>query len=668
MNNQLEIFEQALQYLQKGYSIIPVGLDKRPLIQWKKYQTTKTTEEELSQWFKQFPNMNIAIVTGKISNLTVIDFDTKSNRVNELLQKFPPTYMVKTPSGGAHLYYKYEPGHTVSANAYPDLPYVDVRGDSGFVVAPPSHTSVGEYKVIQDIPIESFPSYLFPKQKAKKSLTQMTTANKGNRNDTLASFSGLLLQSAPEDTWESEVYPAVQRANLSYNPILPEKEVRTVFDSITKKERQRRADLVTSPVIVDGKETGEKMAIAKSRSGIPFMNMSNVVAILEAHPDFREKIRYNTFKHEIEIDGVPIEDNDTIRLQHILQTKFGLHSVNKDSVYSALTHCAYHNKYDEAQEWLTSLKWDGQHRLFTWLSSATGVEDNEYHRGIGTQWWLQIANRIMNPGCIADYMLVIIGAQGTGKTSLFRIIGGEWYKTFTGGIEGKDFFLQMRGAILMDLDEGATMYKSEVIKLKSVITQTTDEFRTPYDRLPKKFPRRFVFSMSTNDVEPFRDVTGNRRYWAVDIKQMVNFKWLEDNREQLFAEALYWLQNKSREIPEVPEDEVKRIAEEHLPEDSWSEFVISEVRKSYDYCKGDPNYSTTISEVFQSIFKNETLIKLDRRIEMRIGTILRKDLGLEKLARMVDGERKNRWYIMSEKLKELQEKNVTKTIEPIEMF
>lgn len=667
----MTIAEQALAYHANGYSIMPVKTDKRPALPaWKQYQTKQPTDDQVLQWFSN-NTANIGIITGKISTISVIDIDNKGGQqqCDDMFSKFPTTLTIKTPSGGYHLYYQYHEGLSISANAYPQFPNVDIRSDGGYVVAPPSTTDKGEYKIITNMPIAPFPAHLFPNKKPRKTLTEMTTATKGNRNDTIASFTGKLLQTTKEEEWYTECLPAVERANKTYNPPLPEGEVRAVFDSIVKKEKERRENLnIATPVLVDGQPTGEEMKIMKSKSGVPFCNMSNVVAILEAHPDFRDKIRYNLFRQEIEIDGVPIEDNDIIKIQYAIQTKFGLHNISKDAVFSALVHCAYENAYDEAKDWLTALKWDGTRRLFTWLSTATGVEDNAYNRGVGTQWFMQIANRIMNPGCIADYMLVLVGGQGIGKTSLFRILGGKWYKSFTGSVENKDFYLTLRGALIIDLDEGATLYKAEAIKIKSIITQTEDEFRAPYDRVPKKFPRRFVFSMSTNEIEPFRDATGNRRYWAVDLNGMVNFKWLEENRDQLFAEASYWLQNQTREIPKVSQEEAEKIQEAHLPDDSWTDMVADEVRKYADYCEGDPEFNTTIPDVFSKVFPEETLIRLDKKQEMRIGNIFRKELGLEKRQKMVDGERRNRYYISDKKLIELQSKNATKVKNPLDDF
>ncbi len=668
----MSLSEQAFAYHVQGYSIIPCKQDKKPaLASWKKYQTECATDDEVIAWWQTNPQSNIGIITGKLSNLTVIDVDNKGidgqKRADEMLKKFPATRTIQTPSGGYHLYYKYQEGFTVSANAYPSYPNVDIRGETGFVIAPPSQNVSGkQYIVIDNREPIAFPSHLFPVKKTLRKLSSIVAVSSGSRNDSITSAIGRLLRAERnESEWYTEVWGAIVHMNKTYSPPLSEQELKTTFDSIVKKEKEQRARLLSPLQLKTTDGDDAEIPLRKTQSNIPHRDMANAYLVLKHHPYYRDAIKYNTFTSDIEYNGKPIEDADINKIQYFMQTDIGLSGIGSDTVFSAIVHYANQNKYDEAQDWLTALQWDGTPRLSTWLSTATGVPNDAYHRGIGAQWMTGIVSRIMKPGCIWDYMLVLIGKQGVGKTSLFRIIGGPWYKSFTGSMDNKDFYLTLRGAIVIDLDEGATLYRSEAIKIKSIITQTHDEFRAPYDRVMKKYPRRFVFSMSTNDDEPFRDVTGNRRYWVLDLPDtMIKFKWLEDNRDQLFAEAYYNFKNKIK-VDEVPMDEAEEMQQNHLPEDSWSELVVNEVKKSVDYCEGDENYSITVQEIFEKIFPNEGLIRLDRRHEMRIGSILRKDLGMIKSRRMIDGTQKNRWFISSRKISELKAKKAIKTFDPM---
>lgn len=665
------LYSRAMQLAASGFSVFPVGADKRPLLKsWKQYQEKAASDTQIKSWWERYPNANIGIITGKVSGITVIDVDTyKGGRANQ----FPKTFTVQTGNGGVHLYYKYHQGLTISANAYPNMPGIDIRSDGGYVVGPYSETNYadphthehrgGPYVVIDPRDPVDFPSALFPATKVKRKLSALVNVGAGSRNDSLASMTGTLIRNVKESDWETEVWPAIKRINDGYKPPLSEKEARAVFDSIKEKERISRQNLIVSPLQLQG---GEEVRIRKSTSNVAFKDMSNVLLVLEGHPLFKGTIKYNDFRHEIEYNGKPIEENDLFKIQNFMQTQAGLNGIAKEAVYSAVHHYAFQNRYDEAQEWLKGLHYDGVPRLHEWIAKAIGVEADPYHAGIGAQWFLGMVRRIMVPGSVFDYMLVYIGKQGIGKTSLFRIIGGPWYKSYTGAVDNKDFYLALRGAMIVDLDEGASLTRSDAIKIKSIITETHDEYRAPYDRLMKKYPRRFVFSMSTNDDEPFRDVTGNRRYWVIESDERVNFKWIEENRDQLFAEAYDAFVNK-RDLPEVPWEDASRRQDSHMPEDSWTEMIREQVMKSPEYCAGSPDYSTTIMEIYARTFPDAPIERLGRSQEMRMGAIFRK-LGLTKRRKTVDGVQTMSWMLSGDKAKELQKKPLEDTRDEFDKY
>lgn len=132
--------EQAMELLAAGFSVIPVARNKKPLIEWKKYQNQKPTREKVSEWWTKFPKANIGIVTGKISDLIVIDIDPRHGGTDEAFKNIK-TVKAKSGGGGWHYYFKYQKGIPTGAQVQPGI---DIRSDGGFIIAPPSIHSSGQ--------------------------------------------------------------------------------------------------------------------------------------------------------------------------------------------------------------------------------------------------------------------------------------------------------------------------------------------------------------------------------------------------------------------------------------------------------------------------------------------------------------------------------------------
>ncbi len=139
----MTILEAALKYQKKGYSVIPVGFDKRPLIKWEPYQKQKATVEEIKAWFKKFPTANIGIVTGEISNLLIVDTDTpeSTQRVQEAIPESLVVPCQNTPSGGMHFVFSHAPGFSNRSRVADGI---DIRTTGGYFVAAPSINGNGK--------------------------------------------------------------------------------------------------------------------------------------------------------------------------------------------------------------------------------------------------------------------------------------------------------------------------------------------------------------------------------------------------------------------------------------------------------------------------------------------------------------------------------------------
>lgn len=124
----------ALHYISLGWSIFPaVPRGKRPLTT-NGYKDATTDIEQVKRWWMNTPNANIAIATGKISNIVVVDVD------GYYPEDWPPLdsiCKVKTYKG-YHLYFKYPEHHKITCRAKILDSCVDIRADGGYIIAPPS--------------------------------------------------------------------------------------------------------------------------------------------------------------------------------------------------------------------------------------------------------------------------------------------------------------------------------------------------------------------------------------------------------------------------------------------------------------------------------------------------------------------------------------------------
>ncbi len=163
--------QAALDYRARGWSVIPRREKaKRPAVAWKKYQTSHVSEKTLHDWFRRSPDYNVGIVTGTLSGIVVLDVDPrhggdKSLRALEREHgRLPKTPKSITGGGGQHYYFAH-PGGEVR-NRAGIRPGVDLRGDGGCIVAPPSvHPSGKRYRWVRgrapgDVELATLPDWL----------------------------------------------------------------------------------------------------------------------------------------------------------------------------------------------------------------------------------------------------------------------------------------------------------------------------------------------------------------------------------------------------------------------------------------------------------------------------------------------------------------------------
>lgn len=263
LSKKTNMMEQAMVYLGMGFSVIPVATNKIPLTSWEPYQKRRPTEEKIKEWF--ISNHNIAIITGELSNLTVIDIDPRNGGTNDFLKDIKTPYS-KTGGGGYHYYFKYLKESNCRTGIRPG---VDIRSSGGYVLAPPSlHSSGDRYEWIVD-PLDcefaELPEFLAKEIitnnqangefNSKFDLSLLEGVSEGSRNESATSVIGKLLAILPEKEWTTIAWNLLLGWNKNNNPPLSEKELKITFKSIAQKEKAKGTTKI--PIIFDSLSTAE---------------------------------------------------------------------------------------------------------------------------------------------------------------------------------------------------------------------------------------------------------------------------------------------------------------------------------------------------------------------------------------------------------------------------
>jgi predicted P-loop ATPase len=300
----------------------------------------------------------------------------------------------------------------------------------------------------------------------------------------------------------------------------------------------------------------------------------------------------------------PVTDVDVGVVQERLQ-RLGLKRISKEVMHQAIEVRARECSFHPVRNWLRSLKWDGTPRLKQMFPVYFGADVSAYTEVIGQMFMVGMVARVLKPGCKADYMVVLEGAQGSLKSTACKMLGGEW---FSDGLPelgaGKDVSMHLRGKWLIEVSEMHAMNRAETSQLKAFISRTTEIYRPSYGRKEVHENRQCMFIGTTNQETYLRDETGGRRFWPVKTGK-IDVVALINDRQQLFAEAVICYDNGMQWWPDrdFERDHIAPEQAARYQADAWEENIS-------DYLKDRER--VTIGEVAHAALEFHT---------SRIGTL-----------------------------------------------
>lgn len=337
----------------------------------------------------------------------------------------------------------------------------------------------------------------------------------------------------------------------------------------------------------------DKLSISKR--GEIDRTTNNIYIILNHDPYLAGKIAFDEFSNRgLVLGSLPWNKNEVKRdwsdaddagLRQYLETVYNVSGIQK--INDAVTNTAMLHRFNDVKTYLSSLKWDGENRIDTVLIDYFGAEDNVYTRAISRKFFAAATARVFQPGIKFDYMIIMSGPQGCGKSTFLSRIGGRWYSDSLNTFEGKEASEAIQGVWICEVGELNGMTRSEITAVKGFLSKQDDIFREAYGRRTVKFPRRCVFVGTTNDSEFLRDRTGNRRFWPIDLlPEAATLNVFEDLTEnvidQLWAEGLEaWRQGEKLYLTGEAAELALVHQEEHLesnPKEGWiREYLDTEI-------------------------------------------------------------------------------------------
>lgn len=373
----------------------------------------------------------------------------------------------------------------------------------------------------------------------------------------------------------------------------------------------------------------------RKKDGRIVVTMDNMVKALHRPDMTGMHVGYDKFRDELmhSKDGgqnwASFRDADYTVIRIALERR-GFEPPSKDATRDAVLLVAHQNAFDSAQLWLSRLGHDGVSRVDTFLPRYFGTDDTPYTRAVSRYLWSAMAGRVMEPGCQADMVPILVGGQGLRKSSAIAAMvpDRDFFAELSFSEKDDDLARKMRGLLLGEIAEMKGLHGRDSEAIKAWITKRYENWTPKFKEFNTRFARRTILIGTANKAALLVDPTGHRRWLPTMVGDFTDVAAVERDREQLWAEgaALFLADGVAwRDAEELAKAEHANY-EIH---DEWEPIVGAWLESTDDFSEDRPcdRDGLTTHEVLQGAL-NKDAKNCTRADEMRIATCLR-SLGFE---------------------------------------
>lgn len=290
---------------------------------------------------------------------------------------------------------------------------------------------------------------------------------------------------------------------------------------------------------------GVMFSIAKNGKPQFVDNETNAALILETIIP-KDDLFLNTRSDSYYYKGKPVSERDVIySVLPMLQKVgggLGFERMKKSTVMTGLEMTMFNRAVDPHEDWIKTLKWDGEKRIENFFIQFLGGAPTEYNKRLGRNLFTALAARGLEKGSKFDGLFIIEGGEGARKSTLVNILGRGMCYVARGRniLTSDDSLRQMHQSVTVEFPELIGLRNEDPEIAKAFVTTSTDKIRGLYERKAIDRPRGFIMFGTTNQDQYLTNAMGKRRWLPFKVPEgwVINTEVIEEILPQLYAEGV----------------------------------------------------------------------------------------------------------------------------------